>query len=304
MLFPLESSPFAASLIWSITTIYTNTDKKKAGRRWKIIVQGTFVLHTVAPGETLYGIALRYQSDPEQIVTANALYPPFTEEFRIFPGQLLVVPALSGGRTVTLYTVNQGETLTLTGRKFGTSAELIAGINDTIQNPDFIFASQQVIVPAAIYRIEEGDSIYGIARKMGVSPEAILKANRGRPSISADLIYSGTLLIVPLPISANIAVFQPLPGSEITEGSILSGFARAFEGTVLFEVRDSGGRVIGEERFTTAAAGGPAFAPFLTILKFDRTPAVQEGLIRVFTRSAVDNSVENEVIIPVYFSRN
>ncbi|PYZ98293.1 spore gernimation protein [Alteribacter lacisalsi] len=259
------------------------------------------MLHQVRPGDTLYSLAIRYNSNVEQIVRGNGLYPPFTENFLIYPGQQLVIPVRDSGRSVTLYVVNPGETLTQAGNLFSASYELIAGINDTIQNPDYLIANQQIIIPAVVYEVREGSSLFGISQEMGVPLDSILRANRNRPAISADLIYPGTLLIVPLPVSVNIAVFDPLPGTVISDGSLITGIARAFEGTVLLEVTDSAGRVIAEEWFTTAASGAPAYAPFLTTVNYDRIPAEEKGFLQVYTRSAKDNTVQDLVSIPVRF---
>ncbi|WP_026689626.1 LysM peptidoglycan-binding domain-containing protein [Alteribacter aurantiacus] len=268
------------------------------------ILEGTHIIHTVQHGDTLYSLAVRYESDVDLIVKANALYPPFTENYLIYPGSQLVIPKKDLDRSVTLYAIVQGETLYSIGRLIHARADLLAGMNDTIQNPHFVYPFQQVIIPAVIYEIEEGDSLSSIAGSLGVSLQTILNANRYRMSISPDLIYEGTHLIVPTPSSKNIVVFEPRPGSLFSDGSLITGLARAFEANVLYSVKDDTDRIISRERYTTAALAGPAYGPFMVSVPFDERPRSETGELWVYTRSAKDGEINDLVKVKVRFSGN
>ncbi|PKR76990.1 peptidoglycan-binding LysM [Halalkalibacillus sediminis] len=266
------------------------------------IPPGTHILHTVQGGDTLYQIANRYESDVEAIVEANGIYPPFTDPYLIFPGQVLIVPKIISNLSNTLYVVQNGDTVGSIAFRFSAHPDLLIGTNYSIQNPNYIFPNQQLLLPAYIYEIESGDTLSGISTRTGASIEEILRANANRPAISPDLIYPGTQMIIPLPSSRNIIVTQPLPGSSVSDGSILEGYARAFEANVLYRLLDFNQNEIIEETFTTAEYGAPTYGRFRTNLTFDRAPSTQRGELQVYTRSAQDGSVQDLVRLGIQFN--
>lgn len=263
---------------------------------------GTHIIHTVKPGDTLFSIADRYESEVEMIERANALYPPFTDPYLIFPGQRLVVPKLYG-QNETMYVVQPGDTITQIAQEFSSYPQLIAGISSGIQNPNYIFPNQQVRIPVHIYRIEEGDTLVSIAERTGVPLDAILQANQNRITVSPDPIYPGMLFIIPIPHSLNIVVLDPVPGSVIESGVRVQGYARAFEATVLHQIRDRNDVIVSEENFTTAQFAGPLYGAFSTSITFDREPTSSEGELWIYTRSARDGSIQDLVRLPVRFNR-
>lgn len=265
------------------------------------IQYGTHIIHTVMPGETVYSLAVRFESDVDAIVRANGIYPPFTDPYIIYPGDVLVVPRQFVDPTETLYVIQPGDSLGRLSQRFSTEWELLAGINRTVQNPNFIFPNQQLRIPSFIYDVELSDSFYSISEKTGVPVDEILLANTFRTSISSDLIYEGMKLIIPIPTSRNIVVFEPLPSSIIRENSPINGYARAFEANVLFRLIDTNGTVVQEETFTTADYAGPNYGRFRDTLAFDNPPTTSEGELQVYTRSAKDGSIEDLVQIKVAF---
>ncbi|MGC5327447.1 Gmad2 immunoglobulin-like domain-containing protein [Brevibacillus sp. SYSU BS000544] len=108
-------------------------------------------------------------------------------------------------------------------------------------------------------------------------------------------------MVVPLPSSTNIVGFQPLPGTRIAPGQQLSGSARAFEATINYQIRDTMGRTVTQERAATASEGAPAFGRFDVQLPFDQTPTTKNGILMVYTRSARDGSIQDLVEVPVAF---
>ncbi|WP_198520842.1 LysM peptidoglycan-binding domain-containing protein [Alteribacter populi] len=265
------------------------------------MINGTHIIYTVQNGDTLFSLAERFQSTVDQIVRANALYPPFTEQYRILPGQVLVIPKYYLDRTVTLYVIRQSENLTNVANRFNTFVDLLVGMNDTLQNPNTIYIGQQIIVPSVIYEIDRGDSLFAIGEKVGVPYETIIAANQNRPSISPELIYEGTLLIIPQQTSQSIVVFEPKPGGDFADGSVISGLARAFEANVLFQVKDGDDHIVTEESFTTASLAAPAFGPFIASVSFDHNPTTNNGELWVYTRSAKDGSIQDLVTTKITF---
>ncbi len=265
------------------------------------IVKGTHLIYSVSPGDTLYSIASRFGSSVDLITQSNALYPPITDPGFIYPSQKLVMPTSFVDHHQVFHIVQPGDSLFFIAERYSSYPDLLAGLNPEIQNPNVIFPEQQIRIPAFIYEVESGDTLRNISSRLGISLAAILKANQERPGFSADLIYPGFRLIVPLPTSANIAVIKPFPGESIEDGERIAGFARVFEATVLHQVRDQNDVIVSNERFAQANIGAPAYGYFESSLTFDRHPTASEGELWVYTRSAKDGSIQDLVQLNIYF---
>lgn len=111
--------------------------------------------HTVQPGETLYSIALKYNTTTTAIAFANGITNPNL----IFAGQSLVIPGTSSSGSgspagSSTYTVKSGDTLYSIARQFGITIDTLVSLNG-ISNPNFIYVGQvlkvsgQVTVPTA-----------------------------------------------------------------------------------------------------------------------------------------------------------
>lgn len=262
---------------------------------------GTHVVYTVRSGDTLTSIANQFGTSVQSLVQANALFPPVTEPDLIYPGQKIVarVPGMSVQSTV-LYQVAQGDTLFRIGQQFSTGTDLLAALN-RLPDPDDLRVAQLLYIPAWVYEVEPGDTLFRMSRRFGVSLSTLLRANQHRPGLSPDLIYPGFRLIVPIPSSTNIVVFSPLPGTVIAPGHPLSGAARAFEATILYQIRDATERIVTRERPITTSEGAPAFGEFHVPIVFDQPPRTVSGTLMVYTRSARDGSIQDLVEVPVVF---
>jgi LysM repeat protein len=265
------------------------------------ISPGTHLLYTVRPGDTLYTIAQQLGINIPSLVQSNALYPPFADPNRIFPGQVLLarLPGMAEQSSV-LYQVQPGDTLYRIAERFSLSVDMLAGLNE-IQHPDLLRVAQLLFVASFVYEVEQGDTLYQISRRFGTTMSELIRANRNRPGLSPDVIYPGYQLVIPLPSSTNIVVFEPLPGTKIAPGEHLMGSARAFEATINYQIRDTLGRVITKERAATASQGAPAFGQFAVELQFDQAPTTQNGILMVYTRSARDGSIQDLVEVSVTF---
>jgi LysM repeat protein len=263
-----------------------------------IITRKTYI-YTVQQGDTVYSIAQQNRISVQEISRINYLFPPVTDPGLIYPGDFLVVPDFSTVGRVS-YIVNSGERLNQVAFRFSAPLELLSGIN-SITNPNVINFNQHLIAPAFIYEVELGDTLARIANRFGIALVNLIRANQGRPGFSVDVIWPGYQLILPLPTSRNIVVWIPLPGTKIVSGQRITGQARAFEATVLFQLRDMNGVIVSKERFTTADAGAPAYGYFSSTIPFDRNPTTTRGELLVYTRSANDGSIQDLVRIAIYF---
>ncbi len=262
---------------------------------------GTHILHTVKPGDTVANLANQYQSNVDAIANANGLYPPFVDPYTIYVNQVLVIPKQMSTQTYTLYAIQSGDTVRSISQRFSTNPQLLVGINKTIHNPDFLFPNQQIEVPAVIYAVRPGDSLSSIADQTGIDLSVITQANARRPYVLSDALREGMRLIIPVPTSENIVVTQPFPGSVIRDNQTIKGYARVFEATVLYRVVDTTDVVVMEESYTTAEYGAPAYSRFSDQIRFDRQPTTDAGVLEVYTRSAMDGSIQDLVQIRVLF---
>jgi len=265
------------------------------------ISPGTHLLYTIRSGDTLYRIAEQLGTNVASLVQINSLFSPVTEPNQIFPGQVLLarLPGMAEQSSV-LYQVQPGDTLYRIAQRFSVSVDMLAGLNQ-LQQPNILQVAQLLYIAAFVYEVQQGDSLYWISRRFGMTMSELIRANQKRPGLSPDVIYPGFRLVVPLPSSTNIVVFQPLPGSRIAPGQHLTGRARAFEASINYQIRDAMGRIVAQERAAMASEGAPAFGRFDVQLQFDQTPTAQNGILMVYTRSARDGSIQDLVEVPVTF---
>ena len=90
--------------------------------------------YTVQRGDTLSEIAARYGTTVSALVLANNI----ADRDRIYPGQVLIIPA---GGCVDNYIVQRGDTLSEIAQRFGTTVARLASLNN-IRNTDRIYIGQ------------------------------------------------------------------------------------------------------------------------------------------------------------------
>ncbi|MBB6444225.1 LysM peptidoglycan-binding domain-containing protein [Bacillus benzoevorans] len=258
-----------------------------------------YYIYTVYPGDTLYSIAQKFNSSAGEIMRVNHIFPPVTDPGLIFPGDVLLVPNLVKTGKVH-YIVHTGDALNKISYTYSTYIDLVSGINH-LGNPNMLFPSQRLVIPAFIYEVKTGDSLNAIASRYGLPLSSIVRANERRPGFQADVIWPGYHLIIPLPTMRNMVVWTPLPGTTVGRGFKITGQARSFEANVLHQLKDANGITISNERFTTADIGAPEYGNFTSMVPFDRSPTSNRGELWVYTRSAKDGSMQDLVRMRVYF---
>ena len=97
------------------------------------------------------------------------------------------------------YLIKEGETLEDIASKFNTSVDMILNIND-IYSREYLRAGEEIIVPKnqesyfTYYTVNQGDSLYQIARKYNINPSLLALLNGLNME---DYIYPNQRLIIP-----------------------------------------------------------------------------------------------------------
>lgn len=175
--------------------------------------------YTVKSGDTLSGIASRYNTTVNQIVSLNQLSNPNL----IYVGQVLKLKnsqttnssssssSSTAATTVGTYTVKAGDTLSAIASRYSTSSSTLASLN-SLSNPNLVYVGQvlkvssnastssstsssanSTVTTAASYTVKAGDTLSAIAAKYGTTYQALASTN----SISnPNDIYVGQVIKV------------------------------------------------------------------------------------------------------------
>lgn len=99
------------------------------------------------------------------------------------------------------YTVVKGDTMWLIAKKFGVTLEDLIKANPRIKDPNRIYPGNKINIPLPskdgvnYYIVQPGDTMWLIARKFGVSLDALLRAN---PQVAdGDKINVGEKILIP-----------------------------------------------------------------------------------------------------------
>lgn len=161
--------------------------------------------HTVVTGDTFFSIARSAGIAVPALAAAN----PGVDPNRLQIGQRICVPAPAPPAVTcpgTLYTIQPGDTFIGLARRFGYTLDAILAANPGV-DPRSLQVGQQICLPpspgagpfpcfgGSIYRVQAGDTFYGIARKFGLTFQAL---HAGNPQISnPDQLEIGTPICIP-----------------------------------------------------------------------------------------------------------
>ncbi|MDH7489747.1 MAG: LysM peptidoglycan-binding domain-containing protein [Anaerolineae bacterium] len=157
--------------------------------------------YTVQPGDTLYGLAVRFGTTVNELAALNNLPP----DAMLLTGQVLTIPA-GAANPPNVHIVQAGENLYRIALRYGITWQELAQLNG-ITDPTTLRVGQRLILPSGAtgtqpppssgtrtHVVLPGDTLYGIAARYGVSVQALAQAN-GLTLYS--IIYVGQTLIIP-----------------------------------------------------------------------------------------------------------
>lgn len=204
-------------------------------------------VHVVRYGETLFSIAVRYNTTVAALAALNDIRNPNL----IFVGQVIriggpgVVPTPTSPPATqppptgeTRYTVVRGDTLNRIAQRFGVTLSAIVTRNN-LSNPNLIYPGQNLVIPApgttpvpptavpptgvpptqapptqqpggTVHTVQRGESLNAIARRYGVTIAAIVTANN---IVNPNLIYPGQRLVIP--VGGVVPTPTPPPGTGV-----------------------------------------------------------------------------------------
>lgn len=163
--------------------------------------------HLVKAGENLIQIARRYHSSVDAIAEANRIR---SHRF-IFPGQKLIVPVKTAEAEQAkrrTYTVKPGDSLSVIAKRHGVSTSALATANRRRREQPIVIGEALTIpsppraqarksgqeAKVERHRVRPGDTLIGIAKRYGVSPAELAKANGKDPKRPIRL---GESLLIP-----------------------------------------------------------------------------------------------------------
>ncbi|WP_422123835.1 LysM peptidoglycan-binding domain-containing protein [Planococcus sp. X10-3] len=158
--------------------------------------------YTVKAGDTLYGIAQRFNTTVARLAAANNI--PNVNFLRI--GQVLIIPGTSTTpppATSTKYTVKAGDTLYAIAQRYNTTVARIAAANN-LPNVNLLRIGQVLIIPGTSttpppatsvkYTVKAGDTLYGIAVRYNTTVAKIAAANN---ITNVNFLRIGQVLTIP-----------------------------------------------------------------------------------------------------------
>ena len=145
-------------------------------------------IYIVKKGDTLYGIALKYDTTVDKLKEINNL-----TNNTLSIGQRLRIPS---NEDIKTYTVKKGDTLYGISKKYNISIDTLKSLNNLTSN---ILSIGQVLLleptnkEENIYVVSKGDTLYSIARKNNTTVDMIKSLN----NLKSNLISLGQELKLP-----------------------------------------------------------------------------------------------------------
>ncbi|HVC83277.1 MAG TPA: LysM peptidoglycan-binding domain-containing protein [Chloroflexota bacterium] len=216
--------------------------------------------YTVQPGDTLSAIAAQVGVSLDALAAANSLAAPYL----ITAGESLTIPTASsaaGAPAGTVYSVQAGDTLSMIAGNYGVSVDALAVANN-LSAPFLLTVGQQLVIPAATgtaaasapttstvsgtvaatYVVQPGDTLAGIAGRLGFSLDSLVSANH---LIDPSALQAGQSLALP---TGSVTVDQATVGSILTTEAQAEGLDVGLLKAIAWQ--ESGWRMV------TAADGG------------------------------------------------
>ena len=230
--------------------ILLDDSSKIEGERKPESNQSSVIYYTVQRGDTLSGIAQRFDTTVAQLASINNIQNPNL----IYVGQVLKIYTSSRNiisrkkNFYRTYIVQRGDTLSGIAQRFDTTVDELVKLND-ISNPNLIYIGEILKIPTTknikrtasvsehmhtlTYVVEEGDTLSTIARRFNTTVAELVRINNIQ---NPNLIYVGQVLKIETSASSNDE--KSFTGSYIVKyGDTLTSIAEKFNTTVAELVR-------------------------------------------------------------------
>ncbi len=163
--------------------------------------------YTIKSGDTLYKLAITYNTTVEAIMAINPGINPNNLQI----GQQICIPGMTPPPPTQCpagtfpYTIKAGDTLYNLAIRYNTTVEAIIVVNPGI-NPNNLQIGQRICIPGMVpppptcpvgtfpYTIKAGDTIYMLAITYNTTVEAILAVN---PGINPNNLQIGQVICIP-----------------------------------------------------------------------------------------------------------
>ena len=174
----------ASETVTSVVTAELATPEERLGA-W-----GEMVDVTLVEGDSLWALALEYETTVEAIAMLNAI----TDPSELSVGQMLTIPV---GFAESLTPVEEAAAATTV--EAGSGTEQAATTSFTTTPPaDTALADWPNVVQ---WTIEPGDSLSGLATTFDTTPEAIMALNG---IADANVVYAGTTISIPVGYGGSV----------------------------------------------------------------------------------------------------
>ena len=152
-------------------------------------------LYTVQSGDSLYGIARRYNTTVNEIKRLNGL----TSDLLTVGRQLLLPSSesIDEPKQDGTYTVKLGDTLYGVARTYGVTVDELKRANNLTN--DILTVGQVLNIPNQTgttgnsYTVQSGDSLYSIARRFNTTVDELKTIN----NLTSDILSIGQKLLIP-----------------------------------------------------------------------------------------------------------
>lgn len=159
-------------------------------------VPENYIIYTVSSGDTLYGIANKYNTTVNDLIEYNDL-----SSTNLSIGQKLLIPSTNNEQNnYDTYTVKSGDTLYKIANQYNTTVDNLMNINNLSTN--LLSIGQKLLVPKESqsttenyfeYVVVAGDTLYGIANKYNTTVDQIKNIN----NLTNNTLSIGQILKIP-----------------------------------------------------------------------------------------------------------
>ena len=167
-------------IILSHKRVAQQTGSSKSSSKKSKGQTGSSFVYRVKKGDTISGLAVRFNTTPGEIRRMNGLKNPH----RIRAGQKLQIPQATSttGGLLREHVVKRGENLSYLAQKYGVTVSTIASTNN-LKNKHVLKVGQRLLIPVASdvalqsYTVKTGDTVSELAFRFGSNTSEIKRLN-------------------------------------------------------------------------------------------------------------------------------